>query len=427
MRGSYRGAAVVYLMYLKPFLERNEQAIDIQLQKYEQAATESLYTWGDALKQAILLFLVNTTQNLSSGHSRTSSRVSASSPSQANEPDKGSDASNSLESLEKESPTSAERRKIRRAKREKEKAARKSNELDSLTHAISNALPSVFHTDKSKHSRAASVDPQLGGSNIPPRATRPVQKQSRKKAPLHSYSQTTLNFGQRRLGLSTCPQCRMKFNAALESDQKIHKKYHHSITAGMEWTLKDFASNLKSQGTDIVHVKRPDVHNQKAWKKVGPARFTRKIVEVLEVVNADLGAACQALPDLLDCQVYIALQPNTAKIVGCVVCRPIATAFRVVCDACEPVDTDRSEPLSNVACDNSNPVPAAVGVSRIWVASQHRKCGYAFALLESVRHSFVFGTELPREAIAFSQPTDLGQKLARSYFNRRDYLVYIEK
>ncbi|KAJ3371950.1 hypothetical protein HDU91_004816, partial [Kappamyces sp. JEL0680] len=74
-----------------------------------------------------------------------------------------------------------------------------------------------------------------------------------------------------------------------------------------------------------------------------------------------------------------------------------------------------------------NPVPAAVGVSRIWVASQHRKCGYAFALLESVRHSFVFGTELPREAIAFSQPTDLGQKLARSYFNRRDYLVYIEK
>lgn len=38
----------------------------------------------------------------------------------------------------------------------------------------------------------------------------------------------------------------------------------------------------------------------------------------------------------------------------------------------------------------------------------------------------MFGNELTRDELAFSQPTDLGQKLAMSYFQRLDYLVYIE-
>ena len=80
----------------------------------------------------------------------------------------------------------------------------------------------------------------------------------------------------------------------------------------------------------------------------------------------------------------------------------------------------------------------------MWTASSARKQGIATKLLETARYfiilywhgvldlhycrtRFVYGDELTRDHLAFSQPTDSGQKLAMSYFGRSDYLVYIEE
>ncbi|KAF9638254.1 hypothetical protein BFW01_g9151 [Lasiodiplodia theobromae] len=73
--------------------------------------------------------------------------------------------------------------------------------------------------------------------------------------------------------------------------------------------------------------------------------------------------------------------------------------------------------------------PADLGISRIWVSSSHRRHGIAIALLNAVARDFCAyrceeydangdenGKRLPKERIAFSQPTDGGARLARKWF-----------
>jgi N-acetyltransferase len=60
--------------------------------------------------------------------------------------------------------------------------------------------------------------------------------------------------------------------------------------------------------------------------------------------------------------------------------------------------------------------PAVVGVSRIWTSRAHRHKGIAANLLECVMSQFIYGMEIEREQVAFSQPTEAGAGLARSWF-----------
>lgn len=44
----------------------------------------------------------------------------------------------------------------------------------------------------------------------------------------------------------------------------------------------------------------------------------------------------------------------------------------------------------------------------------------------SFRDRFVYGYQLPKDMMAFSQPTNLGRKLAIKFFERDDFLIYSE-
>ncbi|RUS18899.1 ESCO1/2 acetyl-transferase-domain-containing protein [Endogone sp. FLAS-F59071] len=79
---------------------------------------------------------------------------------------------------------------------------------------------------------------------------------------------------------------------------------------------------------------------------------------------------------------------------------------------------------SAIFCSTKS-VPAVCGISRIWVSRHQRGRGIATRLLEVVRTRFVFGCTLDRGAIAFSQPTGDGKKLAVAYVGTR-FLVYTE-
>ncbi|GME22052.1 Sister chromatid cohesion acetyltransferase eco1 [Neofusicoccum parvum] len=75
--------------------------------------------------------------------------------------------------------------------------------------------------------------------------------------------------------------------------------------------------------------------------------------------------------------------------------------------------------------------PAHLGISRIWVSSLHRRHGVATALLDAAARDFCgqqyYGLDeydgankkrdrVPKELVAFSQPTDSGARLARRWF-----------
>lgn len=60
--------------------------------------------------------------------------------------------------------------------------------------------------------------------------------------------------------------------------------------------------------------------------------------------------------------------------------------------------------------------PAIVGVSRIWTCGSARRRGIGMDLLDCVISNFIYGLDIPKEQIAFTQPTESGLRLAECFF-----------
>ncbi|KAK7558930.1 ESCO1/2 acetyl-transferase-domain-containing protein [Phyllosticta citricarpa] len=61
------------------------------------------------------------------------------------------------------------------------------------------------------------------------------------------------------------------------------------------------------------------------------------------------------------------------------------------------------------------PIPSNLGISRIWTSTSHRGAGIARRLLAAAARHFVYGAPVPPAAVAFSQPTQMGLRLARGW------------
>ncbi|KAK8243476.1 ESCO1/2 acetyl-transferase-domain-containing protein [Phyllosticta capitalensis] len=71
-----------------------------------------------------------------------------------------------------------------------------------------------------------------------------------------------------------------------------------------------------------------------------------------------------------------------------------------------------SSPTNPPPTTDPSPLPAHLGISRIWTSSSHRRSGIASTLLSAAAQSFVYGSRVERATVAFSQPTDMGARLA---------------
>ncbi len=71
---------------------------------------------------------------------------------------------------------------------------------------------------------------------------------------------------------------------------------------------------------------------------------------------------------------------------------------------------------------------ALVGISRIWTSRTYRNQGIASMLLDCVRGNFFYGMEVPKDLVAFSQPTESGGQLAEHWFEAKTgWHVYTEE
>lgn len=77
-----------------------------------------------------------------------------------------------------------------------------------------------------------------------------------------------------------------------------------------------------------------------------------------------------------------------------------------------------------VLLESTTPQSAQCGISRIWVHSQYRRKKVATRLLDCVRTNFIYGCIIPRELVAFSDPTPDGKRLANSYAGTSQFLVF---
>ncbi|KAL2450871.1 hypothetical protein ABEF95_014074 [Exophiala dermatitidis] len=323
------------------------------------------------------------------------------------------------------------------------------------------------------------IAPDTEDRDQTPRQTQQASKPTAPK-PKQNLTQTILDFGQS-LAPTTCAVCQMSYNPSIYEDAQLHNMYHNRHNSGIEMG-KPFIKSAMRWCYQVPHIPGSVVVVDR--KIALPGR--RAVQKVLGIVNKELGSvdikeeelwSQRILEDEKEgdshtrkCDRYKAfLHIIDEKCVGICLAERISKAHRVL-----PCETSTSEtialkdhleparpvtpaptesnaqssstelapksaqiptpiasptgslPSSSIAISEET-YPAVVGVSRIWTSRAFRKKGIARNLLDCVVSQFIYGMEIEPTQVAFSQPTESGAALARSWFEADDgWLVYRE-
>jgi len=256
----------------------------------------------------------------------------------------------------------------------------------------------------------------------------------------------------------------MSYTPSVAEDVRLHNMYHNRHKDGIELDKAFMKSAMKwcyevpgIQGSVVVVDRKISL----------PAR--RTVQKVLEVVNKELGSVEIAEAELwgqktlegegedskrVDCY-KVFLHVLDGKCVAVCLAERISKAYKVKTvnfpeqgegevsntdkeailsreDSALLTPTSSSAPQPHFPSSadlqlESDPSDVVVGVSRIWTSRTFRKKGIANNLLDCVVTQFIYGLDIEKEEVAFSQPTDMGAALARSWFgNETGWCVYHE-
>ncbi|KAK5947956.1 hypothetical protein OHC33_010997 [Knufia fluminis] len=275
-------------------------------------------------------------------------------------------------------------------------------------------------------------------------------------------TQTVLDFGQTNTPI-TCAQCQMSYTPSVAEDTKLHNMYHNRHRDGIELD-KAFMKSAMKWCYEVPNIPGSVVVVD---RKISlPAR--RTVQKVLEVVNKELGSV--EIPEVelwgqktlegeaedskkVDCY-KVFLHVINGKCVAVCLSERISKAYKVRSanlpqlsreDSQQEKDTilNREDPAPLTPTFSSAPQPhfpssadlqlendltnVVVGVSRIWTSRTFRKKGIANNLLDCVMTQFIYGLDIEKEEVAFSQPTDMGAALAKSWYGAETgWCVYRE-
>jgi len=269
----------------------------------------------------------------------------------------------------------------------------------------------------------------VSGNRQRPQVKRPS------KPPRPKLVQSQLNLGN--TTQKVCKTCGMAYVPCDAEDAALHRSWHNQNLGGIDLgkPFRKWAEGRTrwgcSNGDTIVIIDRRDRKDLK-----------NKAMSVLSVACAELGAvkipekelwACRNFDETLDLsraeqlkgeledpwmryRVYLYLR--NGKCVGVCLAERIFEAHTVIPHSEEVLSGVSVGPTVTIS---DITVPARIGISRIWVSSANRGRMVASTLLGQVEISFYEGTRPPvlRSEMAFSQPTESGAMLARSYFGRQ--------
>lgn len=361
-----------------------------------------------------------------------------------------------------------------------------------LSQSTSNTRPSsslrsdpIYSSDNGKHDSAMASpmsSPPPKASNSPTSKHEPAfrflkrkraAREDRTNEPLSDTTTNTVKIPgptkkgrlkqmQIDLGMElrrTCT-CGMEYIPSNKEDSELHSKFHQMNAGGVS-VGKGF---LKKAGLGKIVPKHGSWNAGETTVMVDIKSSTtakNKARKVLELVNTELSAA-----DLGEKQLWGGIQFSnqaTKRLVGkkrkakantdepekrgdrfkaflriegdhCVgfcLAEKISVAYQVSAN----LQTKKhgigiSGPAlksSSISHTTASDV-ALLGILRIWTSKANRKCGIATNLLECARNSFFYGMEVPKELMAFSQPTESGGQLAARYFGiESGWHVYTEE
>ncbi|KAG0291990.1 N-acetyltransferase esco2 [Dissophora globulifera] len=308
----------------------------------------------------------------------------------------------------------------------------------------------AFSKDRNKTS--VSSGPSATSSS-PNRRQRPAAK-------------TRLQREDERLKRFHCPQCGMPYVKGQPEDEQIHDRYHRAVLGGIDFpgyknevvvaqfndveaehqrnTATSGGGHISSSRIVMVSMTdsgKPAVAAGSGAGGSGSSFEKRKVKEVLQLVNKELGSVDFDAEQLDSCKVFLYIS-GKKKVIGCVIAERIRQGFQILSSSSEPTATassasaDGSAPVTTTAIQDSagssaifcstDPQPAICGINRIWVSAHYRRQRIASRLLDAVRDRFIYACRLERHDLAFSQPTGDGKALARQYLGTDQFLVYVE-
>ncbi|KAG8733079.1 hypothetical protein FRC11_008844 [Ceratobasidium sp. 423] len=307
-------------------------------------------------------------------------------------------------------------------------------------HSTTNNLHSFFGASQplkkrklTGHTRKATSKNHTGPENT---ADTPALAQ------LHFLSKTTL---------VTCKSCDLSYTRGAAEDESLHRAHCRRIVRGLEWSREERALEKPlGSGTSDVEIveERCPLPNGDVGRIVRircdaiKGKLGQKVTILLSTINKALSAPSLPESSLSTSKAYVmivsdsssklgtktkpsAKRSNVERIVGCVITTHITSAMRVIDNSeletsgiskSELVCVDIDDSRGNVYCDPS-PIPATLGIPRLFVVPSHRRRGIAQALLDAAARTAIWGCPLdPRGGlIAFSQPTASGRAVMKAW------------
>lgn len=197
----------------------------------------------------------------------------------------------------------------------------------------------------------------------------------------------TLSLGQ--TTSTTCATCGMTYHVANSVDVASHKSFHATALHGPKWRAA--ATLVCEEKTAAVYKSRNLTHPS--------------VVQLVKLVNSELNAPEPVLSAEAAIYVYVVNQ----RAVGCVLVDRIAH--------CKLLDT-------TAGTLGRKEYPAIMGVSRMYVSQLYRRQGIVTKLLDLAKSDFIFGLELAKGSVAFTQPSEGGLKVAEKWTGA--VRVYVE-
>ncbi|GBN90797.1 N-acetyltransferase ESCO1, partial [Araneus ventricosus] len=226
--------------------------------------------------------------------------------------------------------------------------------------------------------------------------------------------QLIIDAGQKEIGAKICKTCGMIYTIGQEEDEKLHAGYHQSYLINLKFSgwKKECVIGNYMDGR-VIQVKDTDEHFG-----------TKKIKDILFIVNRDLGFSTAGLPSRPNVMILLFIS-NDKRVSGCLVAEAIQSASRVVsAETSEKEGDGKTIWKLGSWYASSETVPAICGVNRIWVSHEFRRHKVASRMVDCLRQNFLYGYVVDLHELAFTDPTVDGRDFAASYTGTDNFLVY---
>ncbi|XP_068610188.1 N-acetyltransferase ESCO2 [Brachionichthys hirsutus] len=246
-------------------------------------------------------------------------------------------------------------------------------------------------------------------------APTPRDRALRRKKGKQDDDQLIIDAGQKQFGATSCSSCGMVYSADNPEDHFQHTQFHQRFLNSIKflgWKKERVVSEFWDGKILLV---MPD----------DPKYAIKKAEDVRRVADSELGFQQVTLSRPSHSKTYLFINMER-MVVGCLVAEPISQAYRVLEQPDRDEDTTKDDVLERhrAWCCSTVPERALCGISRIWVFCLARRQNIATRMLDTLRSTFVYGSRLTREEIAFSDPTPDGKLFATKYCDTPTFLVY---